>query len=67
MEKLNLEYQQKYNSVIIRLLYAMSPHFKDLEDIDEDEVINTACENLARCYDKSIVKLEELIVEKFSK
>jgi len=45
-EGLNLIYMQKYNTVIIKLLYAMSPYFKDLEDINEDEVITTACENL---------------------
>jgi len=67
MEKLNLEYQQKYNTVIIRLLYAMSPYFKDLEDIDEDEVINTACDNLARYYDNSIKELEESTIKKFGK
>ena len=67
MEKLNMEYQQKYNTVIIRLLYAMSPYFEDLDDINEDEVINTACENLTRYYDKNIESLEELIIKKFSK
>jgi len=64
MEKLNLEYQQKYNAVIIRLIYAMSPYFKVLDDINEDEVINTACDNLARYYDKNIEELEESIIKK---
>ena len=45
----------------------MSPYFKDLEDIDEDEVINTACDNLARYYDNSINNSEESIIKKFSK
>jgi len=54
MKDLNLEYQKKYNAVIIKLLYAMSPYFKDLEDINEEEVIDTACDNLARYYDDSI-------------
>jgi len=42
-----MDYMIKYNAVIIRLMYAMSPYFKNLEDIDEDEVINTACDSLA--------------------
>jgi len=67
MQDLNLEYQKKYNAVIIKLLYAMSPYFKDLEDIDEDEVIDTACDNLARYYDNSINNSEESIIKKFSK
>ena len=64
MEKLNLEYQQKYNAVIIRLMYAMYSYFKDLNDIDEDEVINTACENLARYYDPEIKEIEDLVIKK---
>jgi len=67
MQDLNLEYQKKYNAVIIKLLYAMSLYFKDLEDIDEDEVIDTACDNLARYYDNSINSSEESIIKKFSK
>jgi hypothetical protein len=51
-----MDYMQKYNSVIIRLMYAMHPYFKNLTDIDEDEVINTACDSLTRYYNKSEVK-----------
>ena len=47
-------YMIKYNAIIIRLMYAMSSYFKNLDDIDEDEVINTACDSLAIYYSEHL-------------
>lgn len=46
MELEDSSYETKYKYVIVRLKYAMDSYFKDLDDVTDDEIIETACDYL---------------------
>lgn len=51
VEPYQLSYEQKYKLVILKLRYAMNSYFEEIIDITDDEVVQTACDDLVMYFD----------------